>query len=154
IVGSNSTSAVIPEAYLDDGPRTVVVHGRVTDKAGGYTDFTDTMVITNVAPKPQITLPPGIDVTIAATFAASTTDPSTADTNAGFKYSWDFGDGTSPLFASGTHIYAKAGTYTVTLTATDKDGGVGTATASVTVKSLPTATFTDPPVGEGSTTAT
>ncbi len=40
------------------------------------------------------------------------------------RYDWSFGDGTSALNAGAkpTHVYAKAGTYTVTLTVTDDAG--------------------------------
>jgi hypothetical protein len=59
-----------------------------------------------------------------------TTDPSNADTAAGFTYEIDWGDGTflppthgdaAQLF---THEYTQSGIYNVVVTATDKDGGV------------------------------
>jgi PKD repeat protein len=134
VSGSNSASAAVPESYLDDGPSTREVHGRVADSAGNFADYTASITVTNVAPGPGITPPPSAVAGSAASFQASATDPSSADTSAGFSYSWDFGDGT-PLVAgaSPSHSYAAPGTYTVTLTATDKDGGQGTATASLTV---------------------
>lgn len=50
-------------------------------------------------------------------------------------YTWDFGDETSEETKekSVTHIYAKAGTYTVKLTVTDEAGNTDTATATMTV---------------------
>lgn len=50
-------------------------------------------------------------------------------------YTWDFGDETSEETKekSVTHIYAKAGTYTVKLTVTDEVGNTDTATATMTV---------------------
>jgi PKD repeat protein len=41
------------------------------------------------------------------------------------SYSWDFGDGTPPLQEpNATHIYEKAGTYTVKLSANYADGTI------------------------------
>jgi PKD repeat protein len=154
ITGSTSASATIPESNLDDGPSTLVVHGRITDSLGVYTDYTTSIKVNNVPPKPSITRASGIDATVATTFTASASDPSTADTNAGITYTWNFGDGSTGTGASASHSYAKVGTYTVTLTATDKDGGTGATTALVTVHGLPSATFSDPAVNEGATTAT
>ena len=49
-------------------------------------------------------------------------------------YSWDFGDGTTPVTGSfATHTYAAAGTYTITLTVTDTSGATNTAQQVVTV---------------------
>jgi RHS repeat-associated protein len=136
VSSSASASATVPESYLDDGPSTRVVHGRVTDGSGAFQDYTAGISVTNAAPAPSITPPTSAVAGAAATFTASATDPSTADRNAGFTYSWDFGDGTAPVpGASASHTYASPGTYTVTLTATDKDGGSGTTTASITVAS-------------------
>jgi PKD repeat protein len=149
----SSASATVPESYLD-APGVHVVHGRVTDSLGAYTDYTVSITVKDVAPTPKITPPAAADAGVAAAFTASATDPSTADTNAGFTYAWNFGDGGTASGATASHSFAKAGTYTITLTATDKYGGVGTTTASVTVAALPSATFTDPPVNAGSTTAT
>jgi PKD repeat protein len=155
ITGSSSTSATIPESYLDDGPSTRTVHGRITDSLGGFTDYTTKITVTNVAPTPSITAPASVDVGMAAAFKGSATDPSTADTNAGFTYSWNFGDGSSPVAgANASHTYTAAGTYTVKLTATDKDGGAGSTTVSYIVAALPTATFGGPSsVNEGTSTA-
>lgn len=41
-------------------------------------------------------------------------------------WSWDFGDGSSDIVASPTHVYEKPGNYTVTLTISSQDGGIAT----------------------------
>jgi hypothetical protein len=83
-VHNNGPNVVIPEQYLDDAS-TDVVHGRISDSAGGFADFTTTIVVTDVAPTPKITLPAGDDATIAATFKASATSPSKTDTTAAWE---------------------------------------------------------------------
>jgi PKD repeat protein len=155
VTGSTSPTVTIPESYLDNGPMTLTVHGRITDGLGGHSDYTTTIKTTDVAPTPSITLTPNVDTGVAVTFQASATDPSTAITNAGFTYSWSFGDGSSPLAgASPSHTYSRGGKYAVTLTATDKNGGVGSITRIVTVALPPTATFSGPStVGGGTTSA-
>ena len=77
ITGSTSPSATIPESYVDDSG-TVVVHGRIADSAGGYTDYTTGISITDVAPTPTITPPTWIMAGAAGTFTGSATSP-TAD---------------------------------------------------------------------------
>ena len=74
---------------------TLVVHGRITDSVGGYTDYTTGISINDVAPTPSITPPSPLVAGTAGTFTASATSPSTADTKAGFTYAWNFGDGDS-----------------------------------------------------------
>jgi hypothetical protein len=52
--------------------------------------------------------------------------------------SWNWGDGTtSNSWFPASHLYAKAGTYTVTVTATDSNGNKSSATTQVTIPSGP-----------------
>jgi PKD repeat protein len=55
------------------------------------------------------------------------------------SYSWDFGDGTTPLGsgAQTSHTYAAAGAYDVTLTVTDSANATNSITAPVTVSDPP-----------------
>src|SRR5712691_7162029 len=74
--------------------------------------------------------------------ASSSFDPD--GTISGYtSYAWAFGDGTTDLGVSPTHIYAAAGTFAVTLTVTDNVGGTGTTSHAVTtVDTLHVASFT------------
>jgi hypothetical protein len=116
-----------------DGPSNQTVTLRVTDQGGLHTDGTATINITNAAPTASIS---GTDGTLAKGLALklSATDPSSADTTAGFVYSINWGDGSAVQTTarltgtpSVTHTYAHVGVYTVSVTAKDKDGAVSTA---------------------------
>ena len=111
----------------DDGPASPTVKVQVTDD-GGLTDVAQaTVQVTNVPPtitslagSPTNTLT-GENVT----FTGAATDPSGADTAAGFSWAFDTGFGfgafgANPFAAS----FAACGTYTVSAEARDKDGGV------------------------------
>ncbi|MEM2151341.1 MAG: PKD domain-containing protein, partial [Candidatus Bathyarchaeia archaeon] len=61
-------------------------------------------------------------------------DASASTDNIGMiSYEWDFGDGESGTGVKVTHIYKKAGTYTVTLTVKDHAGNAGIHSVTVTV---------------------
>jgi parallel beta-helix repeat protein len=117
----------------------------VTD--GTNTSVSDTAVVTvnNVAPTATFSNNGPVDTGATVTLSfTSPSDPSSADTAAGFKYSYDFNndgtwdvvDSTSP---TATTSFAAAGTYTVKGRIKDKDGGFTTYTTTVTVNALPTA---------------
>jgi PKD repeat protein len=53
------------------------------------------------------------------------------------SYSWSFGDGGISSSPGPTHVYTRAGVYTVRLTVTDDAGGTASALAEVRVLSLP-----------------
>lgn len=43
-------SVVVPQAYLNDGPAELTVTGRITDKDGGFSDFSTSISVDNVTP--------------------------------------------------------------------------------------------------------
>ena len=48
ITDSTSAKATVPASYFATaGPH--VIHGRITDSAGGYTDYTTTIVVNSVS---------------------------------------------------------------------------------------------------------
>src|SRR5207302_9784839 len=95
----------------------------------------------NVAPAVTILgIPVSSSEGTAITLTSTASDPGTADTAAGFSYSWTVlkngslftsGSGTSLNFTPDDN-----GTYAVTLNVTDKDGGIGSATASIAVSNV------------------
>jgi PKD repeat protein len=52
------------------------------------------------------------------------------------SYEWDFGDKTIGIGKVTSHIYTKAGVYTVTLTVTNNDGTTGISTQPITIARL------------------
>ena len=57
ITNSTNPTATVPESYLDDGPSTRIVHGRIRDNLGAYADYTATISVVNVSPSPAVTCP-------------------------------------------------------------------------------------------------
>jgi PKD repeat protein len=117
--------------YANSGSYTATL--TVTDGTGASKQDTVVVQVNNVAPTVSLGTgyagAPGSPIA----FAATVTDPSAADTAAGFSYLWDFGDGTSSTQNRPSHTYAAAGTYTVKLTVTDQDGGARAVTTTATV---------------------
>ncbi|WCB93928.1 hypothetical protein DSM104299_02654 [Baekduia alba] len=150
--GVTTTGATLPTT--DDG--TTTVRAAVIDKDGLKTEYTTDVVATNGAPAVTVTAPPGTTpIEAALTFALATTDPSSADTAAGFTYDVDWGDGhaetlTAAAAATVVHTYATVGDHTVAVVATDKDGAKSTAgTTTVTIPARPA-----PPADPAPTTTT
>lgn len=127
-----SGSTVTFSAAALDGASSRTVGVQVTDDGGATATDTATVDVTNVAPTATFTAPAtayaGLPFTLSLTGAY---DPSTADTNAGFTYSYDCGDGT--YGASASCSTSDVGTLTVRGQIQDKDGGATAYTATVTV---------------------
>jgi PKD repeat protein len=123
-----------------DGPATYDVSLRVLDAFGIVGIAPTTITVFNAPPTAAVNgdtfgvpgMPRG--------FSLSATDPSAADTLAGFTFAVDFGDGNSTGVNTGgllavSHTYLAEGTYTVTATATDKDAETSApATHSIEIK--------------------
>lgn len=133
------TSPVVSHVFAQDG--TYIVHGRVTDRDGGSTDYAAAVTVRNVPPAvtgftTSATTPgaakPGRPVAVTGTF----TDAGTADAHTA---TIDWGDGTTTAADlddyggagafQASHAYARGGMYTVTVTLSD---GQSTATAQST----------------------
>lgn len=137
--GTNSTFNFTPD---DNG--TYVVKLTVTDLDGARDASDVTFTITNVAPTASVST--GLTTAVRSqtvSFTLGASDPSTADTAAGFTYQINWGDGTPVQTVTGlsgtvvTHAFAAEGTPTITVTAMDKDLGVSApVSTSVTIKAV------------------
>ena len=75
--------------------------GRIFDKDGGFTDYTTTVHVANVAAPAIAGAPASGPEGAEISLTGSATDPSAADTTAGFSFSWSVTKDASP-FASGS----------------------------------------------------
>ncbi len=107
-----------------DGPATVTVKGRIFDKDDGYTTYTSTVTVNNVAPSIAISGNASVDEGSAYSLTlGAVTDPG-ADTVTSYVVHW--GDGGSDTYSGTgvkTHTYADGpNSYNVTVDLTDEDG--------------------------------
>jgi hypothetical protein len=141
---SSSTSSSTTCTY-DDGPSMHTVRARIIDKNGGYNEYTTPVAVNNVKPTASLTNNGPVDEGSPATISfSSQSDPSSADTTAGFHYAYSCtnaslagatyaGSGTG---ATTTCTYPDNGTYTVRARIIDKDDGYSEYTTTVTVKNV------------------
>src|SRR5206468_932276 len=134
VSGSNAS---VTHVFDDNGH--YIVRARVTDKDGGSSDYSAEVHVKNVAPK-SIRFwdnNPKAEGTLVTVGFDAVSDPSGADTAAGFTYSYDFdNDGVYEVTsrsATATHTFNDNGVFTVRGRVTDKDGGSTEYTADVNV---------------------
>src|SRR5262249_12998998 len=111
-----------------DGPASATVHVRVTDDGGLFAVGDATVTILNVPPTATLGAPTSADAGLPFMLSLSSpSDPSTADTKAGFTYAFDCGDGNgySSFGADSSQLCAATdvGTLSVGAEIRDKDGG-------------------------------
>lgn len=112
---------------VDDGPSVATVQVTVSSAFGSSTASED-VTVRNVAP--SVTAPAASGVWgLPVSLLATVTDPSAADTAAGFSSSWSTG--------TASPTYASPGTYRATFSAVDKDGGTVTVPVPITVDKRP-----------------
>ena len=143
--GTTASGSLTPtKTYADNGIYTVRL--TVTDAQGRSSQDTAVVTVNNVAPTVGTDGPYSATPGATIYFIGSATDPSSTDTNAGFTYTWTFGDGATANTRSTSHVYATAGSYTVTFTARDKDRGIGSLTTSALVSSQTVQPITSPTI--------
>jgi hypothetical protein len=159
IAGSGQQATPVPAQYLST-PGGKTVHGRVTDSAGAFADFTTSITVVNVAPT---VTPASSGQTVDQGKSTLFTVGSFADAGADdgpWTVTVTWGDGASSTqivsfqgSLSAAHTYSAAGAVTVGVTVTDKYGAAAVASyqVSVTAASNPlSATFGNAgPVNEG-----
>ena len=119
-----------------DGPGTVTVGVRVTDERGKTATDTATIQIVNVAPSGTFEAPAAAPAGFAFELALSgVTDPSAADTAAGFEYAFDCGSGYGAFGAASSASCPTDAveTRSVGVQVRDKDGGIREYSATVDV---------------------
>ena len=135
---------------FDDGPTFRSINLQVTDAFGPVVQSI-AMPLTDAPPSASID--PGTFAAVvggSASFAATVTDPSAADTDAGFSYAWSatangssIATGSDPTFA---FSMAAVGSYDVSLTVTDKDGASSVTDYTFTVANpVPSSSTCRPP---------
>jgi PKD repeat protein len=138
-----SLSASAPRSYAtshvydDSGQYTVAV--TLTDDDGGSSTSTQQVRVSNVAPTVTAANDSPAYWGVPVNLVGTATDPSQADTEAGFTAQWTLGDGTTGTGLGTAHAYAAPGTYSALLTVTDKDGGSNAtpAATAVTIQKRP-----------------
>ncbi|HEV3479688.1 MAG TPA: hypothetical protein VG144_09585, partial [Gaiellaceae bacterium] len=158
--GTNAAGTWTWSYGTTDGPAQTQVVTITANDGTTSTNTTFQLNVNNVAPTATFNAPAAVDEgsTIALSLT-SPSDPSPADTAAGFEYRFSCDDGTTWSAWSSTSTGSCStndnGTKNVKGEIRDKDGGVRTYSASVTVNNVaPTATFNAPAsVNEGSSIA-
>ncbi|HXG20905.1 MAG TPA: PKD domain-containing protein [Methylomirabilota bacterium] len=152
------TGSPVQHAFADSGSLQVVLTPTDVFGASGTTK-TQSITVANVAP--TATLPTPTPVNEGFPFTLSLTnpsDPSTADTQAGFQYAFDCGSGFGSFSSSNTKSCPTVdnGAFPVAAKIKDKDGGENTYTATATVHNVAPSgalLFTTLSVPEGSSFA-
>ncbi len=139
---------------FDDGDSTLSVSAAIIDKDGGISTYSTTISVDNVAPTATFSSPNVNEGTDIALGLSGPSDPSVADTTAGFTYAFDCGSGFGSFGAAASAACPTTddGTRSVGGKIKDKDGGVSTYTSTVTIYNVaPTIAISgDANVNEGS----
>src|SRR5207247_1100639 len=147
---SSTANATCPTN--DNGVRSVT--GKVKDKDGGASEYTATVNVNSVPPTATLSNDGPVNEGSRATiYFTSQSDPSMADTAAGFRYEYHcdgsvFGPASyaaASTSATSQCTFNNEGTYTVRARIIDKDNDSSTYTTNVVVKNVPpTVTLSGP----------
>ena len=140
-----NTSVGVPAIYLADGNSVRTIRGRIKDRNGGFTDYTTSINVINVAPfvdaGPDINIPASVAISQVGTFNDTQAD---APFVGAVDFDWHTGDADAVPLALNNfsytlkNVYNTPGTYTMRVFVTDKDGATGTDDVTVNVAAAPT----------------
>jgi hypothetical protein len=144
VIATDSPVAIVPASFLSDGPATQIVRARIADEDGGFTDYTSTIIVENVAAVIESTQGQQVDEGAQFDLTFDFIDPGTFDTHTA---TIDWGDGTPVVSGvvmeadgngtvTGTHNYEENGVYNIDVSVADRDGGVGFDTIKAIVVGL------------------
>lgn len=155
--GADTWSCATDDNTAPETP--LAVRARVSDKDGGAGEYLGEVAVANVAPQATFAAPTSVNEGESISLTLSEIiEPSSADTSAGFGYSFDCGDGTfsdwgsEPTASCVTVDNTPPGSpATVGARVRDKDGGVSQYNSLVDVLNVaPSAIFAPTDVDEGS----
>jgi len=130
IDGRTYYGSAVEVTFATAGPKTFRL--TVSDPEGANATASGELNIKNLPPKLSASIDT-LSVLVNQTINFTATGTDTASDMPLLKVKWDFGDGTSSSDFNGSHIYSKAGTYTLTATLTDDQGQKVTQTLTVSV---------------------
>jgi PKD repeat protein len=129
--GSQASGVVVRHSFENMG--TYIVTLTVTDDRGQSASLSKSVAVTGTTePKADFVISPSAPVVGERVFFnGATSNPSVGRTIV--QYDWDFGTGVQASGMLASHIYDKAGEYTVVLTVTDDAGKKGSTSKTVKV---------------------
>ncbi len=131
------SSSVASYTFPSPGSHTLAL--RVYDSGSGATAYASHSV--NVQPTPvrvDMSSPASQRFGQAGTVGSPATfSASVSGGRPAYKFSWDFGDGTTGTGVVATHTYSVAGVFTIVLKATDADGFVAVASRLFSIGATP-----------------
>lgn len=128
----------VSHAYTSAG--TYEVELTLVDNRGNVATSSQSIKVGYPAASFSVSPPSPVEGTAVSFDASGSSDPDAGVTIV--SYSWNFGDGTTAIGQTSSHIYTQFGSYTVTLTVTNSLGLSTSSERQVTVTDeLPTASF-------------
>ena len=150
--GPGSFGAFGPHAYAEEGSYTTITN--VSDNGGATTSGTSSASVADASLNAQGRNISGAVGVAGPWLAATFKDADPGGTLSDYRATIHWGDGTSSpgtinmnLSVTGTHAYARTGTYQVTTTITDTGGATATAVSHASIGLLPTISSVSPSSG-------
>jgi RHS repeat-associated protein len=136
--GSTGTGKSPTHSYTAVGTYTVSL--TVIDNLGGSSTASTTATIANI----PTANPGGPYISTVGEAVVFNGSKSREPSGQSLKFAWQFGDGSSGTGENPTHIYKRAGTYSVSLTVSDNKGAGNSATTTATIETEPVADIGGP----------